>query len=98
VEGSSYEGTLGAPLDLLLSSKKKFEDVSDEKFEKLRNVGTFTFTTHTLTSNTAFRKLKRTKRVVKPSEMPLFAAAVVVLKLIPIPISTRMMMYMHYQL
>ncbi|KIM77606.1 hypothetical protein PILCRDRAFT_91045 [Piloderma croceum F 1598] len=35
VEGSSYEGALGAPLYLLLSSKKKFKDLSDKKVKKL---------------------------------------------------------------
>ena len=59
MEGSSYEGALGAPLNLLLSSKKKFEDLNDKKVEKLHKVSTFTFTTHTLTSNTASRKCQR---------------------------------------
>jgi hypothetical protein len=38
MEGSSYEGTLGTPFNLLLLSKKKFENLSDEKVEKLRKV------------------------------------------------------------
>ena len=84
MEGSSYEGTLGAPLDLLLSSKKKFENLSDEKVEKLHKVSTFTFATWILISNTAFRKLMRTRGVVKPFEMPLFVAAAIVLKSTPI--------------
>ena len=36
--GSSYEGTLGAPLDLLISSHKKFEDLTDENKVKLHKV------------------------------------------------------------
>jgi hypothetical protein len=50
----------------------------------------------TLTSNTASRKLMRTRGVVKPFKMPFFTAATVMLELIPI--QTRMMVHMHYQL
>jgi hypothetical protein len=38
VTGSSYEGTLRAPLDLLISSCKKFEDLDNEHKEKLQKV------------------------------------------------------------
>ena len=71
---------MGAPLDLLLLSKKKFENLSDKKVKKLRKVSTFTFATWILISNTAFRKLMRTRGVVKPVEMPLFVAATIVFK------------------
>ena len=71
---------MSVPLNLLLLSKKKFENLSDEKVEKLHKVSTFTFTTWILISNTAFRKLMRTRGVVKPFKMPLFVAAAIVLK------------------
>ena len=52
---------MGTPLNLLLLSKKKFENVNDEKVEKLHKVSTFTFATWILISNTAFRKVMRTR-------------------------------------
>ena len=38
IDGSSYEGTFGAPLDRLLNMKKVFEDKTDEEKDKLRKV------------------------------------------------------------
>ncbi|KIM71781.1 hypothetical protein PILCRDRAFT_804663 [Piloderma croceum F 1598] len=36
IDGSSYEGSFGAPLDLLISMKKTFEDKTDKEKEKLQ--------------------------------------------------------------
>ena len=38
INGSSYEGTFGAPLDQLLSMKKTTEDKTNKEKEKLRKV------------------------------------------------------------